>query len=177
MTASNRVEQRALWLREAFDRSFAEAADVERASHLDFLAIRVAGDPYALRLSEVQSLHADRRLVSAPSRLPELLGISGFRGVLTPVYDLAPLLGYGAELSARWLVVAQSDSPIGFAFGDFDEHLRVTADRVSAPDSDARVAVRGGVRRGVAALPLIHLPSLVEAIAQRIKALGPSQEG
>ena len=92
--ASNELEQKAAALRAAFDRSFAEAADAGRAPHLDFLAIRVAGDPYALRLSEVASLHVDSKRVRAPSLLPELSGLASFRGVLTPVYDLAALLGY-----------------------------------------------------------------------------------
>ena len=172
------VEQRLASLRQDFDHSFASAAGGPQPSQLDFLAIRVAGDPYAIRLSEVQSLHSDRKLVPAPSLLPELLGVCGFRSVLTPVYDLAQLLGYGAAPSARWLVIAQSASPIAFAFADFDSHLRVALETVSAPESSSggTAAVAGAVRNAGISLPLLHLPSLVEAIAQRIKAFGPSQE-
>ncbi|MEI9948858.1 MAG: chemotaxis protein CheW [Pseudomonadota bacterium] len=172
------LDQKLSGLRWDFDHSFALDAGGAQASELDFLAIRVAGDPYAIRLSEVQSLHADRKLVVAPSLLPELLGVSGFRSILTPVYDLAHLLGYGSGLVARWLVVAQNASPIAFAFGDFDSHLRVSLERVSAPEASSGVAaaIGGAVRSDGSTLPLLHLPSLVEAIAQRIKAFGPSQE-
>ncbi|MEP7051402.1 MAG: chemotaxis protein CheW [Pseudomonadota bacterium] len=176
MTNSRPAEQKALSLREAFDQSFVEAVAGERPDELDFLEVRVAGDPYALRVSEVQSLHASRRIVAAPSQLPELLGMSGFRGVLTPVYDLARLLGYGAEPAAKWLVVARNSSPIAFAFGGFESHLRVVLDRVSAAALDSSGAVRGAVQRGGTALPLLHLPSLVAGIAQRIKAFGSTQE-
>jgi chemotaxis signal transduction protein len=178
MTASTSLEHKLSALRQDFDQSFARAAGGARRSQLDFLAICVAGDPYAMRLSEIQSLHADRKLVAAPSPLPELLGVSGFRSTLTPVYDLAQLLGYGAGLSARWLVVVQSASPIAFAFGDFDSHLRVSLERVSALETEngSSSAVRGAVQNAGITLPLLHLPSLVEAIARRIKALGPSQE-
>jgi len=177
VSSSTSIEQKLSILRQDFDQSFARAAGGAEQAELDFLAIRVAGDPYAIRLSEVQSLHADRKLVAAPSLLPELLGLSGFRSILTPVYDLAQLLGYGPQQTARWLVVAQSASPIAFAFGDFDSHLRVSPGRVSAPETEHGNAVVGGaVQNDGITLPLLHLPSLVEAIAQRIKAFGPSQE-
>lgn len=176
MTASGLVDEKLLAMRQAFDRSFAEAAAAEPPPQLDFLTIRISGDPYALRLSEISSLHADRKLVAAPSLLPELLGVSGFRSVLTPIYELGPLLGYAPEPAARWLAVARSPLPIGFAFGGFDTHLRVPLACVSASEPGANAALRGAVQVGASALPLLHLPSLVEAIAQRIKALGPSQE-
>ena len=176
MTSSSVIEPKLLALREAFDQSFAEAVGGERPEQLDFLAVRIAGDPYALRLSEIQSLHASRRVVAAPSHLPELVGMAGFRGILTPVYDLAALLGYAAEPTARWLVVVQHSSPMAFAFGGFEAHLRVTLDRVSTPELGTSVAVRGAVQHGTSALPLLHLPSLVEGIAQRIKTFGSVQE-
>ena len=177
MTRSRSIDQKLLALRQDFDQSFARSTFGAKLVTLDFLAIRVAGDPYAIRLSEVQSLHVDRKLVVAPSLLPELLGVAGFRSILTPVYDLAQLLGYGAGLTARWLVIAQSAAPIAFAFDEFDSHLRVHPERVSSPETDNGTAAVGGAVRGAAVtLPLLHLPSLVEAIAQRIKASGPAQE-
>jgi chemotaxis signal transduction protein len=162
-------------LRENFDQSFAGATEVEHVVQLDFLAIRVAGDPYALRLSEVASLHSDRRLVSAPSLLPELLGLTGFRGVLTPVYDLGTALGYRAGSLAKWLVIARWASPIAFAFETFDAHLRTPIDHVSSANAPVAGSANGAVQSGSTTLPLLHLPSLIEGIAKRIKALGPSQ--
>jgi len=176
--SSTTTEQKLLSLRQEFDQSFSRAAGGPPRLQLDFLAVVVAGDPYAVRLSEVRSLHADRKLVAAPSVLPELLGVCGFRSVLTPVYDLAQLLGYGSGRAARWLVVAEGALPIAFAFEGFDSHLRVAVESVSAPEtsSGSMGAVGGAVRSHGLTRPLLHLPSLVEAIAQRIKATRPSQE-
>ena len=176
MTSASPIDPKLLALREAFDRSFTEAAAAERPEQLDFLALRIAGDAYAVRLSEIQSLHVSRKLVEAPSLLPALLGLAGFRGVLTPVYDLGQLLGYPAAPSAKWLVIARGAAPIAFAFETFDAHLRVAQDQLSAPELGSNAAIRGAIRHGDSALPLLHLPSLVEGIAQRIKALGSSQE-
>jgi chemotaxis signal transduction protein len=163
-------------LRDAFNRSFAEPADAGRASDRDFLAIRVAGDSYALRLSEVASLHADQKLAHAPSLLPELLGLAGFRGTLAPIYDLGAVLGYSAQQNVRWLVLAQHSSPIGFAFESFEAQLRLSLDLVAAPSVGASASDHGAIQSGARTLPLLHLPSLIEAIARRINALGPAQE-
>lgn len=176
MSASQKLDDRLRSLREEFDRSFAVAAVESTARPVDCLAIRIAGDPYVLRLSEVASIHADRSLVAAPSLLPELRGIAGFRGILTPVYDLGALLGYGAQPLSKWLVVAAWPAPIAFAFGTFEAHLRVPTERISLTNGRANSAVSGAINGGDGALPLLHLPSLVEGVLQRIKALGLSQE-
>lgn len=171
------IEQKLIELRQGFDQSFARAAGGPQPAELDFVAIIVAGDAYAIRLSEVQSLHVDRALVPAPSLLPELLGVCGFRSLLTPVYDLAQLLGYRAGSSARWLVLARHPSPIAFAFSDFSAHLRVPLESVSSSEvTSSGVAVGGAVHSQGIARPVLRLPSLVETIAGRIKALRPSQE-
>jgi chemotaxis signal transduction protein len=176
VSGSSQLDPKLLALREAFDRSFAEAAEAGGSQRSDFLAIKIAGDAYAVRLSEVASLHADCSPVTAPSLLPELLGIAGFRAVLTPIYDLGALLGYGVGRPAKWLMIARASLPIGFAFDGFDAHLRVPLDRITAEQAGAGAHIRGAVRADGAPLPLLHLPSVVEGIARRIKALGPSQE-
>ena len=176
MSSGQPRDPKLLALRAAFDRSFAEAASGERPESQDFLAIRVAATPYAVSLAEIQSLQMSRKLVAAPSQLPELLGLAGFRGVLTPVYDLGQLLGYHAEPSRKWLVVARSAAPVAFAFEAFDAHLRVTRDLLSPPEAGSSSAIRGAVRHRDSTLALLHLPSLVEGIAQRIKTFRSAQE-
>jgi chemotaxis signal transduction protein len=177
MTTEGEIEQKVAALRAAFDRSFAEAAGGGSVAYLDFLTIHVAGDAYALRLSEVQSLHVDRKLIVTPSLLPELTGMAWFRGALTPIYDLSALLGYGVTKAAqKWLVLVQHASPIGLAFEAFDAHVRVPPSSVSAPEPGANGAAFSAIRSGAATLPILHLPSIVAGIAQRIQALGPSQE-
>ena len=176
MTTTGDFDQRARALREGFDESFASAVAAERPAQRDFLMIRVAGDAYALRLSEVQSLHVERQLVAAPSLVPGLLGLAGFRGVLTPVYDLSPLLGYAQQGAAKWLVVARNAAPVAFAFELFEAHVRVDWGQVSGTEPEGEGGVRGVVHSDGRAVPLLHLPALIESISRRIKAFEPSQE-
>ena len=175
MNGANVSELRLRALRTAFDRSFADPADAGRAPDADFLTIRVAGNSYALRLSEVASLHLGRTLVGAPSRLPELRGMAAFRGTLAPIYDLGALLGYGAQNGAKWLVLERHASPIGLAFESFEAFLRLTLDRAAAPSVDG--FCQGVLKHGERTLKVLHLPTLIAAIAQRIKAFQPVQEG
>ncbi len=159
--------ERARTLRAAFDRSFQVERVVSDAQRFDFLTIRVASERHALRLPEVLGLYTERRLVPAPSRLPALVGLSAFRGVVTPVYDLGVLLGYRATARATsWLVVARGSAPIGFSFDGFDAHLRAAeADLVAAPAASSSEA-SAALRVGDGVIPLLDLPRLIESVAR-----------
>jgi hypothetical protein len=84
-------------LRREFDQSFAQPPATELARVENFLAVRIGGDAYAMRVAEIAGLYADKRIVPLPSPLPSLLGTVGFRGQIAPVYDLAMLFGYPAR--------------------------------------------------------------------------------
>jgi len=171
---SRSLDDRAAQLRGEFDRSFADAPRAATTVAHDLIALRIAGDPYALRVAEIAGLHIDRPIANVPSRIPELLGIAGFRGSLVPVFDLGALLGYPAATVLRWIAIATSTS-IGFAFESFDGHLRVAGQAIvdCTPD-EAPAHVRAVVRDGGRMCPIVHLPSLIEAIAAR--ALPRSKE-
>lgn len=160
---------RAEELRRAFDLSFAEAPRQATGSFVDLLAIRVAGDAYALSLSEVAGLHVDRVVTPLPSLVPELLGLAGFRAALVPVYDLRALLGYPAAGALRWMVSTAGASTLGLAFDRFEAHVRVALTALAGDDAHERSHVRSVVRTENGVRPVIHLPSVVEAIRARAK--------
>jgi hypothetical protein len=74
------------------------------------------------------------------------------------------------------LALVRSAAPIGLAFSGFDAHVRVPSTHLSAPEISRSSGVRGAIAHGERRLPLLHLPSLVEDITQRIKTFGSSQE-
>jgi chemotaxis signal transduction protein len=126
MTAPVGLDQRLLLFRRAFDQAFATAPINTLETFEDLLAVRIAGDPYAIRVREITGLVASRKIVSVPSRRPELLGIAGNRGSLVAVYSLAALLGYGVDSSSTpWLALAGGSEPIGLGFEAFEGFLRV----------------------------------------------------
>ena len=87
------IAERAAELRHAFDHSFAEPAGLGRGFREALLAVRVDTQPFAIRLSEISGLFADKKITPVPGSEATLRGIAGFRGAIVPVYDLQILLG------------------------------------------------------------------------------------
>jgi chemotaxis signal transduction protein len=154
---------RAAALRQEFDRSFADPPLIDVAAREDLLAIRLAAQEFAIRLSEIAGLFADKKITPVPSANPALLGITGFRGAIMPVYDLQSLLGLAAGRS-RWLVIA-ADAPVAFAFETFERQLRVTPHAITPQKEHGKHSfARDFVRTDNVLRPIIGLSSVLDAI-------------
>jgi purine-binding chemotaxis protein CheW len=165
-------------LRHSFDATFAAPVALANAAFTDVLAIQVGADPYALRLSEVAGLYADRKLVEVPGPIDELLGVAGIRGLLVPVYDLAAFLGYPRAYAHRWFVLARAAQPVGLAFSAFDGHLRLTDTALAESDLVAQGGRPGVLARHVCGSvqapgllrPLIDIAAVLATIETRTRA-------
>jgi len=178
MTTSDAREiDRVTELREAFDRSFAQAPSTEAAAVENLLAIKVGADPYVLRMTEVSGLFADKKVTRLPSPVSELSGIAGFRGAVLPVYDLAMLLGYPRAASPRWLVVI-AVTPVALAFDSFDGYLNVREASIApeARTEERERHVREVVQTVDLVRPLISLASVLEWIRNRASRDGLTKE-
>jgi purine-binding chemotaxis protein CheW len=170
---------RAAELRRDFDRSFQLPVLLADGTDEAFLAIRVLGDPYAMRVTEVSGVFVDRPVTPLPGPLPELLGIAGFRGALTPVYCLGRLLGYETPAPARrWLVTIAGTRALAFAFQGLDEHVRLPSGAVlprheTAP---ARRFVAGVLETKGALYSVIDTRALAAGIEARVLS-GASDKG
>jgi chemotaxis signal transduction protein len=164
-------------LRLAFDSSFAESQSVFAAPTENFLDVRIDADSYAIRLSETAGLFANRVVTAVPSRLSAFVGATTFRGGIVPVYDLAVLLGYAATGSSRWLVVTAA-TPVALLLRAFASHLRLPRD-AAGPAAD-RLATRSYVREVVPTplglRPVVHLPSVLEAVRELAKPIAAGME-
>jgi chemotaxis signal transduction protein len=159
------VAGRAAELRLAFDRAYAEPARFDRTSKEDLLGVRIGAQAFAIRLSEISGLFADKKITPVPGSHAALRGIAGFRGVIVPVYDLQSLLGGAGAATARWLVIAAA-APVALAFEKFEGQLRVSRDAILPQPSlsQARSYTREFVRTQDFAGPIMHLPSILDAI-------------
>ncbi len=180
-------------LRREFDAAFAVAPQRETARRENLLAVRIGGDGFALRVSQIAGLFVDKQVTPLASPSPELRGVAGFRGRAAPVYDLAALLGYGTSVGAetmRWLVLARASEPLALAFDAFEAHFTVASavgvgDIVRAPGSTLKVgaalrpqvfdAVRYQAGEHSEMRPLIDLDAIVDSIRRR--SMAPAQPG
>src|SRR5688572_16100946 len=171
MATTDALRARLTDLRESFDRTFSEPVAEAAAPSVDLLAIRVGRDAFALRLSQIAALEADRAITAVPSDHAELLGVAGVRGALVAVFDLASMLGLPRSPATRWLVRAQG-APLAFAFDGFEGQLRVRAEDIASAEGGRAGRTRDVVQKDGAALPVIDLSALVEALERRPRAEG-----
>lgn len=173
---SDSVSQSALALRQEFDLSFAQAVRTQTTQLENLLALRIAGDPYAIRVADIKGLYTDRRIMPLPSPMTELLGVTGFRGQIAPVYDLAALLGYGRAASARWLILLRSSAgePLCLAFECFETHFSVSPHDIASTSGDsaqASASIRAHLFSAVYSneirRPIIQLSSLCQDLQAR----------
>jgi chemotaxis signal transduction protein len=122
-------------LRQAFDLSFALSPSQVSLEFEDLLMIRVAGEPYAIRLLDITEILRDRSVVSVPAATPDLLGLAGVHGGIVPVFCLSSILGYGPDSgSPRWIILCGSEEPIALAFSNFEGYLRLPSSALHADD-------------------------------------------
>ena len=154
------LQNKALELRHAFDRSFAEAVHADAALFDDFLAIRLRDDPHVLRLGDVARLLPLRALTRFPSVVPHWLGLAGVAGDVVPVYDLGLLLGYPAGATPRWMAVCRA-APVALAFDVFDGQFRHPRE----VDSGAAGTPRGEVLRTAGQVrPVVPVDEVIATI-------------
>ena len=163
-------------LRAAFDRSFAEPPRGPSAAADPAIELRIGGDRYALRLAEVVAIHAGRRVVPVPGPLPELLGLTAFRGRVAAVWDLAAILGYPGVKSSRWLVLVGAVEPVALAIGSVERYLGLPADTDPPDTSPGRPHIGRVARDPAGALPVVDLPSVLAELGRRARPADPHKE-
>lgn len=157
-------------LRRAFDGSFAEPPAAGRATVEDLLDIQVAGSAWALRLGDISGILPMGVLTPIPTSEPALAGVVGLKGAVVPVYDLGRLLGSGAGAGPRWLALA-GPPVVAFAFDGLGGFMRLSPEAivpvtpsVAAPGQARKVAGFAGRQ-----IPVVPVPSLLEALARRVR--------
>jgi purine-binding chemotaxis protein CheW len=170
-TTGSKLEGRIAEMRRHFDESFALALPEQEAAPEPMLAITLEGERFALRVHEIVGLAVSReKIVPVPSRVPELLGLTGIRGVVVPVFSLPRLLGFDSEGGqVLWLAFCgDRQSPIALAFEGMEGQFEVASEEIFARQEAAgQRYVSATVREGATLRGVISVPSLVEYIKAR----------
>jgi purine-binding chemotaxis protein CheW len=177
-STGSRLQTKVAEMRRAFDESFAALQRDDRRAVEHMLAIEVAGERFAVRVSEISGLAIARgTILPVPSSAPELLGITGIRGVVVPVFSLAALLGIGPSAGqTRWLVLCGGrQAPIALAVERVEGHLEAPADEIFTRETDrTRRHVNETARDGTVLRGVIDITQLVENIKAQ-GATGPTK--
>jgi purine-binding chemotaxis protein CheW len=180
MSGATTTESRIAELRNAFDQTYAVPPSSQVVEQMEnLLAIRVSGDPYAIRLGEISGLANGRKIVAFPSPIDELLGVAGIRGEVVPVYSLCALLGYKAEAEQTgWLVLCGTEEPFALAFSGFEGYVRVRLEQVYAAEQEtlARAHVKHVVRAADIVRAVVSIPDIREAVQRRCGNKSVSKE-
>ncbi len=174
--ASQTNEQLLHALREDFDLAFSREPGGGNGQAENFLVLEIAGDAYALRVTQISGLFAGRSITPLPSSLPELIGLAGFRAQVTPVYDLASLLGYAQAKAPKWIAVLSHHTPVAVAFDEFLVHLSVTPEQITGSGlrpSQERTAgshLHDAIQENGRIFPIIDLQTVLQEIQQRVDA-------
>jgi len=165
-------------LRREFDNTFAAPLAGPREDRESLIALRVAGQAFAVRTLHVNGVAKRRRIVPLPSRVPGLLGITTLRGALLPVYDLAALLGLPAGAGeGTWLLLARNETPIGLVFDEFEGQVEIErACLYESNGSGERQHLRLVARIGSGHRAVIDIPGVVEEIRKTAGVLEPVKE-
>src|SRR4051794_8756311 len=118
------TETRAAQMRRDFDAAFARAAAPAAAETEAFLAIRIGAEPYALRVNELVNLTECGKVVPLRSSSTALLGLTGVKGAILPVYSLAALLNLPRPGEAlRWLALCGKRDRVALGFSEFEHYF------------------------------------------------------
>ena len=165
---SPRVPMRLDELRDSFDSSFSRPPPLQKEPGEALLRLRVGGTPLAVRLGDLSGLHLMPRVVRLPGAPASLLGLTGLRGQLFAVHDLAVALGLRSEEAPGWLLLAGGVRRVGLAAAGFEGQLRATSDQLSTDGASAPhplLATRVRLPDG-ALLPLLDVESLVRTLLE-----------
>ncbi|MGA2992403.1 MAG: chemotaxis protein CheW, partial [Candidatus Korobacteraceae bacterium] len=107
-------------------------------------------------------------ILPVPSRVPELLGITGVRGTVVPVFSLAALLGFSSNATEpRWLMFCGAkQAPVAFAFDELEGHFEVPGTDVYVREAE-RGYVNETARDGSRLRAVIGIARLVHQVTQR----------
>ncbi len=168
---------RARELAVAFDLAFTAPRPADPGERVALLAVRVAGQPFALAQAGVRALDRGRPLVVPPgAHSPTFVGLAGVRGQLFAVHDLAALLeldaGAPTEAGERWLALAADEPGLALAFERLDgQHLVAATALREAEAGPARafaprvwIDPSGGLR------PVLEMSALAAEVRRRVGA-------
>jgi chemotaxis signal transduction protein len=159
-------------MRRMFDQSFSSPDSTPSGEYEDYLAIRIAGRPYALRVVELARIELMGKIAALPGGHSWLQGLAGIKGKLVPVYSLELALGHDRSSGDKnWIAIVKEQS-FGLAFDIMDGYFRIhRSDSVGTSAAEpARMRNELALSHNGELRTIVHLPAILAAIRERISS-------
>lgn len=154
-----------LEMRQAFDAGFARPfeLELEQKQGAPALVIGLGASKWLVRLRDIMGVARARPPLPVPGGSSALLGLTGVRGALVPVYSMAVLLGLaeGPKVDAIWLALVAHGGTLGLAFDALVRHASLAEDQVHFASSGSAVCQLGDEQ-----LPIIDVMAVVASIGK-----------
>jgi chemotaxis signal transduction protein len=160
---------RAAEMRRAFDESFANPITLDEKARLPALVVMIAGRRWVVRLPDIAGVARVKPPLPVPGGSAGLLGLTGVRGALVPVYSLAALLGLteSPKGDTCWLALVSHGGTLGLAFDELERHIELAAEAVHAAADGSKsceVPAANGDLLGSEHLPMVDIATVIATI-------------
>jgi chemotaxis signal transduction protein len=157
-------------LRRLFDAAFASPPQPRAGDVEAFLAVRVGDLPFAFRVTELAGVAVARKIVPVVTQARAMLGLTGVRGDLVPVYGAAALLEVDDSVAPRWIALAAAGDALALAFAELEGYLEVRRGDVRAVAGSARARphVFHAMESDRGSRGVISVASLLAAIREQL---------
>ena len=159
-------------LRSTFDNAFAVALAEKGEAEETLIAIRIGSRPYALWQRQILGVSRVRRLVPVSSRLPQLAGVIGLRGLVVPVFRLSGFVQSREPVtSPRWIALVEDGGTLGLGFDGFDGQCNVPGEQLYRQEEGPEAgAVRQVARIGSVVRPIVEVPLVLQQLRPAAQA-------
>ena len=168
MREESALHQRIDGLRRAFDEAFSRPLELADSARRELLTVLCGGERLALDASELSLVEPHSKCTWLPGAPAHCLGVTGLRGRLVVVYDLAGMLGYGKAERSPAVLVSRLEPSLGVGVEKIERYVRLDGTKVRKLDCAEDEPLFAAALLETGTVPMLGLNRLVNRIKAQV---------